>query len=839
MAPQPRLPLIEALAKFDRASVAADVKLAEKERETIRASFPLDKWPDVTLDRYALGVDRGTGENYCHLLEFGSKHLGLFTGPAKKGVVYKRRNAEGWYFPERFQNEQQAWEELRKSIVEALDLGRRGEWSAIDTLDPLINGPMLRVKTLHLYYPEQLLPIYSRDHLEQLILAVEGPDAETSLRDDIKHYNVVKLNRRLLAALRATKKVDGWTTVEMQKFMYAWNPPRRSQRVLKIAPGKDAIYWSECLAGDYICVGWDEVGDLRDYESKEAFRKAFAEKVDYDAEGKETEKANEVWRLTELEAGDIIIANKGISKVLGVGTVTDAGYEWRPERKTYKHTVNVKWDTRYAQEIPPQGRWRFVTVAPVPPTLYKMIMSKGMSEEAKAQVEDPIPPFYEEMGRTLERKGQLVLYGPPGTGKTYHARAFAAWWIRQQGLQPGASADSGQVTRRFWWIVANPKEWAWDTLFQKGKVTYRYGRLQRNYPLVQPGDLVFGYQSTPDKKLMAIARITRGLTQEAGREPTIELEPVRKIANGPTFDDMLEEPLLAEAEPTRFRNQGTLFALTTEESKRLLEMVAENNPDILDDVEAETQVAQLTQVTFHPSYSYEDFIEGFRPATDRRGAPTLKLEDGLFKRICREAQGRPDRRYLLLIDEFNRANVSKVFGELITLIEHDKRGASTLLPQSKQTFVIPKNVYVLATMNTSDRSIKLLDAALRRRFAFREIMPDPETLRGDEIQGLNLSRFLEELNRRITATLGREKQIGHSYLLADEEAISTPEEFARRFREEILPLLQEYCYDEYTALAKYLGSKLVDAQAQALNDEIVNDDDALLAALAEEYAPRP
>src|SRR5690606_18660653 len=119
----------------------------------------------------------------------------------------------------------------------------------------------------------------------------------------------------------------------------------------------------------------------------------------------------------------------------------------------------------------------------------------------------------------------------------------------------------------------------------------------------------------------------------------------------------------------------------------------------------------LTRLTFHASYSYEDFIEGFRPVAAKDGNLALRLEDGIFKRVCREAQANPDKPYLVLIDEINRANVAKVLGELITLLERDKRGMRVSLPQSKESFTIPPNVYVLATMNTADRSIKLLDAA--------------------------------------------------------------------------------------------------------------------------------
>ena len=141
-------------------------------------------------------------------------------------------------------------------------------------------------------------------------------------------------------------------------------------------------------------------------------------------------------------------------------------------------------------------------------------------------------------------------------------------------------------------------------------------------------------------------------------------------------------------------------------------------------------------------------------------------------------------------------------------------------------------------MNTADRSIKLLDTALRRRFAFVELMPDPELLAGAKVGNLALDEFLEELNRRIVKSQGREKQVGHSFLLNGDQPVTDPEEFANRFRQDILPLLQEYCYDDYATLATYLGEGLIDKEAQTLNEDVLGDPARLLALLEEEFAPK-
>jgi 5-methylcytosine-specific restriction protein B len=331
--------------------------------------------------------------------------------------------------------------------------------------------------------------------------------------------------------------------------------------------------------------------------------------------------------------------------------------------------------------------------------------------------------------------------------------------------------------------------------------------------------------------------VKQGL-HSAGSEQRIELEWVSKVTDGLTYDELLADPRLAVSEPMRFRNQGTLFALTSDEADYLLALLQERNPALPVDSGAAEGIGQLTRVTFHPSYTYEDFVEGYKPVPTGTGQLDLRLVDGVFKRVCRAAQADPDRPYLLIVDEINRGNIPKIFGELITLLEGDKRGMTVVLPQSRETFSVPPNVYLLGTMNTADRSIKLLDAALRRRFAFIELMPETEPLAGGKVGDLDLALFLSGLNAKIAQTEGREKQIGHSFLLTDRgEPVSSHEEFAQRFRYEILPLLQEYSYEDYAELESYLGSRLVNVREQSLNTDVLAIPTELVEALRAQFQP--
>ena len=202
-------------------------------------------------------------------------------------------------------------------------------------------------------------------------------------------------------------------------------------------------------------------------------------------------------------------------------------------------------------------------------------------------------------------------------------------------------------------------------------------------------------------------------------------------------------------------------------------------------------------ITFHQSYGYEDFIEGIRPYL-KEESKDLKytLHSGIFKDMCKRAKNDKENNYVLVIDEINRGNISKIFGELISLIESSKREGEkeemeVILPYSKEKFTIPKNLYIIGTMNTADRSIALLDIALRRRFNFIEIMPEYNVLK--EVEDIKVDLLLSSINEKIEFLLDREHTIGHSYFLN----ISTFEELVKVFKNSIIPLLQEYFYDDF------------------------------------------
>ncbi len=234
---------------------------------------------------------------------------------------------------------------------------------------------------------------------------------------------------------------------------------------------------------------------------------------------------------------------------------------------------------------------------------------------------------------------------------------------------------------------------------------------------------------------------------------------------------------------------------------------------------------QIKFITFHQSYSYEEFVEGLKAESDENNNIKYEIKDGVFKDICEKAKNIKieSKNYVLIIDEINRGNISKIFGELITLIEPSKRiGAKDAitveLPYSKNKFGVPSNLYIIGTMNTADRSIALMDMALRRRFDFIEMMPDYSLLKDKKINGIKIDKILETINKRIECLYDRDHTIGHSYFLD----IKSTEELSDVFRNRIIPLLCEYFYDDWEKIRLILADDQKDEDCQFVKEKDIN-----------------
>lgn len=421
----------------------------------------------------------------------------------------------------------------------------------------------------------------------------------------------------------------------------------------------------------------------------------------------------------------------------------------------------------------------------------------------------------------------LILYGPPGTGKTFQllselAPAFSTDAVAAgRGQDPASLEILGELP---WWQVV---ALALDDLGGTAKV-----------------------ESLVDHVWLKAKYATQGIPTKLGpiiwgqlQQHTVESSEVVKYSRRSGL-------LLFD----RHEDGRWFFALPLPTDLRSIRDELRRRPD-------RQQQKNYDIITFHQAYSYEDFIEGIRPrlnATEEDGSGVAySLEDGAFMRAVRAALrltkfegtldafcklSRAERRdllhdaphYALFIDEINRGNVARVFGELLTLLEEDKRlGADreviVTLPYSRTAFGVPSNLHVIGTMNTADRSVEALDTALRRRFVFRELAPKPELLRF-EIEGqIDPARLLRSINLRLEKLRDRDHCIGHAYLLPLEKE-PTLDALKSVFRSSILPLLQEYFFGDWGKIGLVLGRDFVrkrDAGLIALADFPHDDRDAL------------
>ena len=259
----------------------------------------------------------------------------------------------------------------------------------------------------------------------------------------------------------------------------------------------------------------------------------------------------------------------------------------------------------------------------------------------------------------------------------------------------------------------------------------------------------------------------------------------------------------------------------------------------------EGDAQRYTFVTFHQSYGYEEFVEGLRPVLDEGGGPgqvRYEIRAGAFKKLCERARNEPDHRFALIVDEINRGNISKIFGELITLIEPDKREHSpnalaVTLPYSGETFSVPANVDLIGTMNTADRSLALLDTALRRRFEFVPVMPDardtPEAPLGAlrvtvEGQAINVPKMLSAINRRIEILYDRDHCIGHAYFTALRKIDDGPKRMRaleHTFRRYVVPLLEEYFFEDWHKMRLVLADNAKTGPACFILEDAAHEND--------------
>ncbi|MBU2060883.1 MAG: AAA family ATPase, partial [Bacteroidetes bacterium] len=377
-----------------------------------------------------------------------------------------------------------------------------------------------------------------------------------------------------------------------------------------------------------------------------------------------------------------------------------------------------------------------------------------------------------------------ILYGPPGTGKTFELQNthFDNFTIRETALSREQYLES-VVADLTWWQVIS------IAVLDLGKT--------------KVNDIV-NHEFIKIKEKLSSSKTVRPTIWGQLQSHTVLVCPYVNVSSR-------SEPLyFSKTEDSRWTIDEKLLEDYYPEAKNILAISKNYKPS------NDTFIQNFDFVTFHQSFSYEDFVEGIKPRLDEGETEVaFEIKDGIFKKLCIKAEADPTNNYAIFIDEINRGNVSAIFGELITLIEDDKRLGATnelrvKLPYSKREFGVPSNLYIIGTMNTADRSVEALDTALRRRFSFTEMMPKPELLQDIQFDGFNLREVLETINDRIEILLDRDHAIGHSYFLKVESG--NVESLKSVFKNSIFPLLQEYFYHDYEKIALILGSGFVEVK---------------------------
>lgn len=337
---------------------------------------------------------------------------------------------------------------------------------------------------------------------------------------------------------------------------------------------------------------------------------------------------------------------------------------------------------------------------------------------------------------------------------------------------------------------------------------------------------------------------------EAGQEINQEKS---KLEEAP-----LDNNLILYGPPGTGKTYNTVnYAVSIIDDRNIDEIKKEDHKEILKRYNQLIEKGRIRFTTFHQSYGYEEFIEGIKPvmnhiADEGRNDISYEVKDGVFKEFCETAVNYGSEEmdsvkddsdpstdyYVFIIDEINRGNISKIFGELITLIENTKRlgeeeETQAILPYSGKSFGVPRNVFILGTMNTADRSIALLDTALRRRFRFIEMMPEINVLEGLKVGNIDIPDMLSAINGRIEYLFDREHTIGHAYFTSLFKNPSM-DNLARIFQNAIIPLLQEYFYEDYYKIQIVLGDNAKKSEFKLVLDESMDQDKIFIGNIENE-----
>lgn len=629
---------------------------------------------------------------------------------------------------------------------------------------------------------------------------------------------------------------------------------KESRNYFKFAPGNQASEWSKFYTEKIAAINYSgfNLGDISIFQSREAINEAAGLSID--------SQSNQTWNLWLFKTaniGDVVFATKGVNTCIGIGII-EGEYYYDKDTDGYSHRRKINWITDKVYQ-------------------YKSDTLKGYKTLFRPDTFSPTKVWEFLLNEYVRMYPDLM-----PTFEQYNLKYNSEPTGNPTGLLPDEDFEplSEEATEplNFWWLNANPKIWSISNHTEGQRQTYtthnekgNKRRIYKYFEEAKPGDLIIGYESTPTKQIKAIYEVTKGIhTTENGEE--IEFELVEKLEIPVHWNDLKNNAALQNCE-VFINNQGSLFRLAEEEYDIIREIIDNKNiitekllqsnnvkkykftedsdkpfigeADFLQtvallkrkkniilqgppgvgktfiarklayEIMQEVKDANIEMVQFHQSYSYEDFIQGLRP-TQKGG---FDLRDGIFYSFCQRALAHPDRPFFFIIDEINRGNLSKIFGELMMLIEADKREEKfalklTYAEDEEDRFYVPGNLYIIGTMNTADRSLAIVDYALRRRFAFVTLLPEY----GNNFRSFLAAKGLTEpmvdhicssvskVNDKIKEdiNLGEGFQIGHSYFCSFASGEDENKWWNEILSFELKPLLEEIWFDDSAKVTEIL-----------------------------------